>query len=140
MGTSSILGGDEIPEQAGGFDQASLGPSDTSDSGSDVSGLADQTAGDEMPLSDGPLDLDRTATTRPPTGAGSDSDSTGTGERMGVESDTGIVEAADISPDHIIEAPDSDLTGETISLEEVGDIAADDGLDDEDEEADGDSA
>jgi hypothetical protein len=136
MGHSSILGGDAIPEQAAGFDQASLGPSDTSDSGSDVAGLADQTAGDEMPLNDGPLDLDRTATTRAPASAGSDSDSTGTGERMGAESDTGISEAADISPDRIVGDPNAGLVGDTISLEDVGDIAADDGEEDEDEEAD----
>ncbi|CAN5350911.1 hypothetical protein BH09PSE5_BH09PSE5_19310 [soil metagenome] len=130
MARSSISGGDDMQEQTGSFDQVSLGPSDTSDSGSDVAGSPDQTAGDEMPLNDGPLDLDRTATTRSPAGAGSDTDSTGTGERLGAEPNSAVHDGSDISPDRIIGGADDELDGETLSLDDVGDIAADDGEED----------
>ena len=38
MSHSSILGGDRAPQQAPGRDAETLGPSDSSDSGSDVHG------------------------------------------------------------------------------------------------------
>ena len=38
MATSSILGGDRVPRRPGGTDVASLGPSDSTDSGSDTRG------------------------------------------------------------------------------------------------------
>ena len=38
MSHSSILGGDRAPQQAPGRDADTLGPSDSSDSGSDVQG------------------------------------------------------------------------------------------------------
>jgi len=136
MARSSILGGDETQDQVGGFDQAPLGPSDTSDSGSDVAGQPDMTAGDDMPLNDGPLDLDRTSTTRSPAGAGSDTDSTGTGERMGAEPNSNISDGGDIAPDRVIGDPDAGLTGEAISIDDIDELAADDGEEDDDEEAD----
>jgi hypothetical protein len=137
MGQSSILGGEEIPDQAGSFDQSPLGPSDTSDSGSDVAGEADMSAGDDHPLDDGPLDLDRTSTTRSPAGAGSDSDSTGTGERLGAEPNSSIDDGGDISPDRIIDDPNQGIVGEQLSQAELDDIAVDDTDEDDDEEADG---
>lgn len=136
MGQSSINGGDEVQEQAGGFDQASLGPSDTSDSGSDVAGMPDQTAGDDMPFGDGPLDLDRTSTTRGPVSPGSDTDSTGTGERSGVEPDTAIREGSDVAPDRIVGDLNAGLTGELLPIEAAENVAVDDNEEDDDEESD----
>ena len=64
MTTSSITGGARAPRQPSGADLASLGPSDSSDSGSDslgtrnrqvLAGDSDSTGTGEDPLSDGPL-------------------------------------------------------------------------------------
>ena len=82
MATSSLLGGTQAPEEISGKDIASLGPSDTSDSGSDAVGAYGP---DEM---------------------ASDTDSSGTGERAAVEEGTDEPESnADILPDHIESAP-----------------------------------
>ena len=76
MATSSILGGSKLPEEISGKDMQALGPSDNSDSGSDVTGAY----GDEQ--------------------LSSDSDSSGTGERSEVGFDSSTT-GADILPDHI---------------------------------------
>ena len=84
MATSSLLGGTKAPEEISGKDIASLGPSDTSDSGSDAVGAygADELA--------------------------SDTDSSGTGERAAVEEGADEPESnVDILPDHIELAPGS---------------------------------
>ena len=84
MATSSLLGGTKAPEEISGKDIASLGPSDTSDSGSDAVGAygADELA--------------------------SDTDSSGTGERAAVEEGADEPEPnVDILPDHIELAPGS---------------------------------
>lgn len=65
-----------------GHGTSSLGPSDSSDSGSDVQG-ADSELGDA--------------------GLDSDSDRNGTGERASAAPDAEVKEGADISPDHIEE-------------------------------------
>lgn len=76
MATSSILGGDRVPVQPAGMDVASLGPSDSTDSGSDILGAFDV---DEL---------------------SSDSDAEGTGERRSVDP-FNVRSDADILPDHI---------------------------------------
>ena len=76
MATSSILGGDWAPRRPGGTDVASLGPSDSTDSGSDTRGGFDD---DELT---------------------SDTDAEGTGERNSVDPRNGPIDA-DIMPDHI---------------------------------------
>jgi hypothetical protein len=63
-----------------GHGTGALGPSDSSDSGSDVQGAAEE-------LGDAGLD--------------SDSDRNGTGERGAASPDAEVKEGADISPDHI---------------------------------------
>jgi hypothetical protein len=78
MATSSILGGDRVPTAPSGTDMASLGPSNSSDSGSDSVGAL------------GPEELD------------SDSDAGGTGERASVDplmAGNGF----DILPDHLVD-------------------------------------
>ena len=99
MATSSISGGTHIPEEASGKDIRALGPSDNSDSGSDVQGAYGD---DEM---------------------SSDSDAVGTGERA--TAGTGMDNTdADILPDHI----ESDAGGgieETAGLDSVESLAVD---------------
>ncbi len=77
MATSSITGGTRASRLPSGADLASLGPSDSSDSGSDSLGARDR----QQLLSD--------------------SDATGTGEACGDPSVTNA-DAADILPDHLI--------------------------------------
>lgn len=71
MATSSILGGVPAPSQSKGRGTDSLGPSDSSDSGSDVLG--------ERPLATGTDDPDELGAT--PADPSSDTDRFGTGER-----------------------------------------------------------
>lgn len=72
-----------------GHGTEALGPSDSSDSGSDVAGASD--AG----LSMGDADLD------------SDTDRFGTGERAAAAGQPEVVDGADIAPDQVVSMPDS---------------------------------
>lgn len=113
MATSSILGGQHLPEHVRGKDTNALGPSDNSDSGSDAQGAYGD---DEM---------------------SSDSDAAGTGERasagLGLDASD-----ADILPDHIEgeedESSSEDGDGDLETAADVHDLAADDSDDDEDAE------
>ena len=84
MATSSILGGDSAPTWPRGSDVASLGPSDSTDSGSDARGG---------------FDLDELS---------SDTDAEGTGERSSVDP-LNVRSDADILPDHIEGMPALDM-------------------------------
>jgi hypothetical protein len=84
MATSSILGGDPAPTWPRGSDVASLGPSDSTDSGSDARGGFDF---DEL---------------------NSDTDAEGTGERSSVDA-LNVRSDADILPDHIEGMPALDM-------------------------------
>ena len=77
MARSPLIDTDFTPTGPAGRDSASLGPSDSSDSGSDLAGVA-------------PDD-------------GTASDSGGTGERRGAAGDADIAEAADIGVDRVFE-------------------------------------
>ena len=77
MARSPLIDTDYTPTEPPGRDSASLGPSDSSDSGSDLAGLA-------------PDD-------------GTASDSGGTGERRGAAGDADVAEAADIGVDRVFE-------------------------------------
>lgn len=92
MATSSILGAEHAPSQAEGRDVEALGPSDTSDSGSDVQGELDLAL---------PTDLDNPVFGTVQPGLESDSDSGGTGERGAALPDEEGREGADILPDSI---------------------------------------
>ena len=96
MATSSILGGDWVPRRPGGTDVASLGPSDSTDSGSDTRGGFDD---DEL---------------------SSDTDAEGTGERSSVDPRNGRSDV-DILPDHIerLSALDIDIEVETAAVDEA---------------------
>ena len=84
MATSSILGGDPAPTWPRGSDVASLGPSDSTDSGSDARGGFDF---DEL---------------------SSDTDAEGTGERSSVDP-LNVRSDADTLPDHIEGMPALDM-------------------------------
>lgn len=113
MASSSILGGQHLPEHVRGKDTNALGPSDNSDSGSDAQGAYGD---DEM---------------------SSDSDAAGTGERASVGPGLDPSDA-DILPDHVEgeedESPSVNGTGDPDAVAEVHDLAADDEDDEEDAE------
>ena len=97
MAHSSILGGDTAAQRPIGNDVDALGPSDTSDSGSDVQGERAMATGADNPAEWGAVtaELD------------SDSDAAGTGERATAPGD-GVRDNADILPDRIIDPNSED--------------------------------
>lgn len=116
MARSSILGGDHAATHAAGTDADALGPSDSSDSGSDVQG--------ELDFAEGR----------------SDSDASGTGERGSAVDGENVQEGRDISPDHIeaigadAEAGENDEPARSVR-QRVEDVEADEAYDtDEDDE------
>jgi hypothetical protein len=109
MAYSSILGGERAPSQPSGKSADLLGPSDSSDSGSD---------------SIGELGADDLA---------SDSDRAGTGDRASAEPQTGTM-GSDILPDRVVRlGGDERFSGDNTSAEDLADLDAPDG-----EDADGD--
>jgi len=105
MARSSITGAERAPTQAEGRDVEALGPSDTSDSGSDVQGELDLAS---------PLDPDHTVFGAEQPGLDSDTDAAGTGERGSALLDEEAREGADILPDDV-----RSLTGEAEDSEDV---------------------
>jgi hypothetical protein len=134
MATSSILGGERASTTSSGRDTDALGPSDSSDSGSDVQGERGFDALDAGQIGGDRADL------------GSDSDASGTGERGSAVHDSDIVEGADIAPDRIGNArePSRELTDEGLDDPELIDVDAlavdDDPTDDELAESDDDAS
>lgn len=128
MTGSSTLDPDNMPERADrslgkGHGIGSLGPSDSSDSGSDVTGgagFADNIDKEQL------LDLDTGTnddfeagrageTAGPDVGDAdfsADSDGSGTGERATAGRDTVVRDGADIDTDHIESVPDLPLSEE----------------------------
>jgi hypothetical protein len=112
MATSSILGGDHAPARPRGTGVDALGPSDTSDSGSDVLGdrnhaaLPDEGAEGAFPLAHD-----------------SDTDAAGTGERASADATAPRVDA-DILPDRVGIDP-SDALDASVSIEDPGAALAD---------------
>lgn len=128
MATSSILGADRAPSQAAGRDVEALGPSDSSDSGSDVQG--------ELDLAP-PTDLDDTVFGTVQPGLASDSDSAGTGERSAALPDEAGREAGDILPDRVQSISEDaaaleGITDEELNLAELPDTDLSDEANDED--------
>ncbi len=126
MSQSSILGGDRAPRQADGRGSDVLGPSDTSDSGSDIQGATrfkTDTAEGEM----------GGAT---PIETGSDSDSMGTGERAEAVPE-GARDGADIAPDKIARSQDAlDAADASLDTDDIDELALDES--DQDDDGDGD--
>jgi hypothetical protein len=90
MANSSILGGATTARRPPGHDVDALGPSDTSDSGSDVQGERPMATGADSPDELGGM----------PAAGSSDSDAQGTGERASADGDDGR-DGADIGFDRI---------------------------------------
>jgi len=84
MANSPLLGGERVPERPKGTGTKDLGPSDSSDSGSDLAGSP--RAGGDL----GDADLD------------SDTDASGTGERAEAGRDTQRRDAPDLMPDDVV--------------------------------------
>ena len=126
MSHSSILGGDRAPQQARGRDAGTLGPSDTSDSGSDIRGASRlKTDAEEGELGG--------AT---PISGDSDSDSMGTGERAEAVPE-GARDGADIGPDRIARSQDALDSAESISGNDdsIESLADDEESDEDDDDA-----
>ncbi|MEO7338559.1 MAG: hypothetical protein ABIV63_18445 [Caldimonas sp.] len=129
MAQSSILGGERAPVNSKGRDTDALGPSDSSDSGSDVQGERGFDALDTGEIGGDRADLS------------SDTDSAGTGERGSAVHDTDIVEGADVAPDRIgrFEKPSKETTDEGLDdpdLVDIDALVADDETDDLDDVVD----
>ena len=124
MARSSILGGERAPQQARGRNAETLGPGDTSDSGSDIQGATRlKTDAEEGQLGGAtPMDVD------------SDSDSMGTGERKSAVPD-GARDGADIGPDRIARSKDALDSAVPIDDDSI-DALADDGPDDDEDDGD----
>ena len=128
MSQSSILGGTHAPQQAEGRDDATLGPSDLSDTGSDILGatrLKTDTPEGEM---GGATPID----------AESDTDSMGTGDRAEAVPE-GARDGADIAPDRIARSKDAldsaeSITGNDDTIESLAVDTSDDDEDGEGEE------
>jgi hypothetical protein len=131
MGRSSLLGIDRVQPTAPGRDTDALGPSDSSDSGSDVLGIDVPDDGGPDAAVDKALadDVARPETSAEAVAPGADSDSHGTGERRSAAGDRGARDAADILPDRII-GTDAD------SEEAIEALAAEAAADEDDEEED----
>lgn len=90
MTSSSILGGERAAARAAGKDVDALGPSDSSDSGSDVQGEREMSTGADQPDELGAM----------PVQGSNDSDARGTGERASATGRDGR-DGADITPDRV---------------------------------------
>jgi hypothetical protein len=113
-----------------GHDNASLGPSDSSDSGSDVTGAKRHDFDSES-------DLDNHALETGEAELASDSDRSGTGERASADGDSTLEQNEDIDVDRVIgatgeEEPEEGIKDE-LSEGSIEDAQADDEEDEEDE-------
>jgi hypothetical protein len=128
MSQSSILGGDRAPQQARGRDDDLLGPSDTSDTGSDIQGATR--------LKTEPEEGELGGAT--PVVTESDTDSMGTGDRAEAVPE-GARDGADIGPDRIARSKDAldsaeSISGDDDTIESLADSADDEDAEDEEDE------
>ena len=125
MATSSILGGSTAPQRPRGTGADLLGPSDSSDSGSDVQGeRALATDADDGGTGAVPVELD------------SDTDARGTGER-GAATGTEPRDGGDIMPDRVIRTSDALDDADRLEVDELVADEPDEGEpDDEDDSGD----
>ena len=122
MATSSVTGNHDSAADDADDDTRMLGPSDSSDSGSDTLGQRADLAQPDDNLG---------GTVEPLDGG---SDASGTGERADVEGDTSL-DGADILPDRIIGPGGSAIDAAEVHASSGG--LADDADDDEESENDG---
>jgi hypothetical protein len=103
VATSSILGGERPHDQPSGTDVDSLGPSDSSDSGSDVQLQRRMPTAPNAPDELGSIPVRRHSTT----------DATGTGERASAAGDAEGTDGADIVPrgaEHLVDDEGDEAT------------------------------
>ncbi len=140
MAHSSLLGVQRARATPAGHDTATLGPGDSSDSGSDMAGLEDLDISDPTEPVDVAMREDQQrASLQADSMGGFGSDSSGTGERRSAAADAGLREAADISVDRIFtpgDGSDARDDGEDPDLAFVDDAEAGDVLEDESLSAD----
>jgi hypothetical protein len=146
MARNPLSGGVErAAAEPEGRETAALGPSDSTDSGSDLAGIdALDTSDPTMPVDVAiSRDIERPLTSPDVLGSGS-SDAAGTGERRAAGSDSGGPDGADVSVDRVFdplaegdldEDEDPDLGFVDAAQAEL-DAAVEDGDADEDEDAD----
>lgn len=107
MANSSILGGTVPPLQPSGTDVDALGPSDTTDSGSDVridrgrSAMPDESSEGALPIAHE-----------------STSDASGTGERAAADGQD-VQDGADVMTDRVASL-DGDAMSDAVSIEDLG--------------------
>jgi hypothetical protein len=125
---STLNPDDEQPQvvKQTGHDNASLGPSDSSDSGSDV-------AGAKRHAFDIDSDLDNHALEAGEAELSSDTDRAGTGERASADGDSTLDENEDIGVDRII-GPEGEESAAGLA-DELADVPAGDELDENEDEA-----
>lgn len=137
MARSSIQGTEPAPEQPAGRDTASLGPGDSSDSGSDMMGVASSEGDPSLPT-DLALGDDQRPLPLSPDTLTTASDAAGTGESRSAGADGGKPDGWDIGVDQVItpdgeEAAAEDEDPGLASTEdaETGDLPTGDEMDDE---------
>ncbi|MEP7297235.1 MAG: hypothetical protein ABI702_13695 [Burkholderiales bacterium] len=109
MTTSSISGGERAARRSPGKDVDALGPSDSSDSGSDIQGEREMATGVDQADELGAM----------PVQGASDSDARGTGERGSATGRDGP-DGGDIAPDRIEGAGDESTIDDVDLLAEEG--------------------
>lgn len=108
MGHSSLVRIERAQTEPAGRDTAALGPSDSSDSGSDLAGFEALDVNDPSVPVDVALRGDAQRSPVPPEAQG-DSDAAGTGERRSAAADASTREAADISVDRVFDPANPDV-------------------------------
>lgn len=117
MADSNITGADRLQPRPPGHGTSDLGPSDTSDSGSDIAGASGSAEDAGMAGADSGTtsDMERSRDIGPDLGDSdldSDTDSTGTGERKAAGRDARVEDASDVGPDRITRDPGGLTFGE----------------------------
>lgn len=142
MSRSSIQGARRTRQEPAGRDTASLGPGDSSDSGSDMMGISDSTGGDPTLPTDVALRDDQAPLAPSADALTTADDAAGTGERRSAGADGGKPDGWDIGVDQVVtpegteDAEDADLA--FINEAEAGDaLLEDEGEDAEEEDDDG---
>ena len=150
MRQSSLVGVERAAPEPKGRDTATLGPSDSSDSGSDMAGLdTPEIADPALPVDVALLDEFTHCLPGYESLGGSASDAAGTGERRSAGSDPGALDAPDIAVERVFVPvePGEDLDppdDEDPDLAFIDDIQAEDlpaqedGEEGDEDEADGD--
>lgn len=141
MPRSSIQGASRASEEPAGRDTASLGPGDSSDSGSDMMGISDSTGGDPALPTDVALRDEQ-----PPLGPSAETlasadDAAGTGERRSAGADGGKPDGWDIGVDQVIKPEVMEDADEDADVAFIEDTDTSDALfEGEDAEEDDDDA